>query len=357
MSPRDSNQGNEDRESVLRLQRKRSRDRHSQRQARERTKTRLAFLESLVKEMTDQEASGNTATLLQEFTEVKQQRDQLAKAFEAVAKIMSANQLPALQPTPLSIESVAGGTQETLQITCTAAPSADDVSSHTEDSLFHDGHLLESGGLQPQFTGSQSILMEPTASESVGLDPLYFSQEDAATLATIDASAGALAHHENPSPGSSLWEQVSLDPPCQTTCECYDTRPGSRHNGEKSMWRRANEKLADTYGLDPSLHWTLDNIDEDLPVRAVLDGWDSAANFWGMETLPPLWQILRGVDEILFAHDSGKVERLAILKLLYLRLVFLREPCLERLQKIPPWYNRRYARAFCAQTPSRLRCD
>jgi hypothetical protein len=59
-------------------------------------------------------------------------------------------------------------------------------------------------------------------------------------------------------------------------------------------------------------------MNEDFPVRAALDDWDSAMRYWNMTHLA----ISRGLDEVLFA-DCGKVERLAVLRLVHLRLRFL----------------------------------
>ena len=83
-----------------------------------------------------------------------------------------------------------------------------------------------------------------------------------------------------------------------------------------------------------------DDLEEDIPIRAVIQGWDAAARSAG-GTLPPSWRKLRRIDEMLFS-TCGKTERLAILQIMHSLLVYHVEPRPERRAKLPEWYLARY---------------
>src|ERR1700742_2385972 len=67
---------------------KREIDRRCQRQARERTKTRIAYLEGLVEDFRRQDSSGQLATLLKQLKEVEEERDVMAKTLKDIQKAM-----------------------------------------------------------------------------------------------------------------------------------------------------------------------------------------------------------------------------------------------------------------------------
>jgi hypothetical protein len=83
-------------------------------------------------------------------------------------------------------------------------------------------------------------------------------------------------------------------------------------------------------------------MNDDIPIRAVLNGWSAVLEFWGLTQLPLVWEILRGMDEALFAHNSGSVERMAALRIVYRRIAFLCDPMNEEHADLPSWYHPRF---------------
>ena len=65
---------------------KREIDRKCQRQARERTKTRIAYLEGLVEDFRQQDSSGQMATLMKQLKEMESERDVMAKTIKDIQK-------------------------------------------------------------------------------------------------------------------------------------------------------------------------------------------------------------------------------------------------------------------------------
>jgi hypothetical protein len=76
---------------------------------------------------------------------------------------------------------------------------------------------------------------------------------------------------------------------------------------------------------------------DDVPIRVMLEGWDAVAR---RAPLHPSWQILRRIDETLFAMCPN-VERLAILRAMHTLLQFHTESTSDRYGRLPPWYMRR----------------
>ena len=342
---------------LLRLQRKRARDRNSQRQARERTKSRLSYMESLVNEMTARDGSGSTGSLLRELTQVKQERDQLAKALDNMADIITSSR-PSQQPDVSSSASTSTTTTTQRGHKDRAVRGRDAANialstSHNgllnDDNAFDHDRELEPApqSILPQSADCQQVPMEPRVSDPQFslLQTTRVPEEQLLSLAGAFSSSRsqpvANIYPVEPVADLSRHGFDPIFPSSGTMCEC-NAPPQTRHPFQKSLWRSTNDVFLNTFqlGYSGSNH-AEEEMDEDLMVRAVVDGWDAAMEYWNLTHLPPCWQILRGLDEVLFAHDSNKLQRLANIKLVHLRLRFLLAPSPGHLVKIPPWYHRR----------------
>ncbi|KAH6675803.1 hypothetical protein B0J14DRAFT_587348, partial [Halenospora varia] len=78
-----------------------------------------------------------------------------------------------------------------------------------------------------------------------------------------------------------------------------------------------------------------DCLGEDVPIRAVLFGWDALGE---LRELPPFWRNIRQLDEKLL-FDVNTVERLAIFRIMHLLMRFHCDPSSERAAKLPPFFN------------------
>ncbi|PIA99021.1 hypothetical protein CB0940_03675 [Cercospora beticola] len=315
------------------LQRKRARDRRAQRLARERTKARVASLESLVQDIVQSDTDGSNAVLLREVAMVKEQRDQYATALQHIAKFVASHL--ASQTTP----AVSGAQCHILEdLLPSPTPVGASVSlrppspcdQRAEHCIgIHDS--CHASQPTPEHNGSTLLdipaldpLAELTSIDGPRDSCLIAAQGDTAHEPT---DAGTLATHE-----SSMQTEASI-----ATCHCEPAQD-LPDRAPENRWRRVKESLAKSTQVELHKGLLAEAIDDDIPVRAVLEGWHAAEKFWGLTELTLLWQILRGMDEAIFARDSGPVERIACLRIVYHRLVFLCESRPGRNASLPSWY-------------------
>lgn len=303
---------------------KRELDRRCQRMARERTKQRIAYLEELVDNFRKQDSSGQIANLMQQLTDVQKERDELAKTLKSIANSIRSHEV-------LNGE---GG------------KSADD---DVKDEVNSDDVLITGTSIiptainfrKPSLPASDGRIL-PTED---GLpDAALNSSPDEAPLVlngdfVHDVNAGS---DEEPILDSSLASPEVLDPdpvfpkPKQS-CDCCPANhtPGQQPN----LWRYACEALSVRQRLPSEIMKFEDAYAEDIPVRAILEGWDAVETLYG-GTLPPLWQKLRSIDEIVF-HGMAIKERLACLRVMHLLYSYHSEPTQERRKTLPQWYLKR----------------
>lgn len=67
---------------------KREVDRRCQREARERTRSRIAYLENLVEDLRKQDAGGQVATLLKQLKDMQEERDSAIKTLKDIQQIV-----------------------------------------------------------------------------------------------------------------------------------------------------------------------------------------------------------------------------------------------------------------------------
>lgn len=325
------------------LQRKRERDRRSQRLARERTKARVASLESLVQDIVQQDASGSNAMLIQEMASVKEQRDQLAKALEYIARIAATH----AQPSVAASQEV-GNLSDALVPTridgrrsASSNPGGDSGGVHCSPTTRHDpakdtSHFqAEQDYISFADLGMQNSF-DDSAAHTEGLDPCIdtMNTEIQPSIRPVPASCTA----------ESSVESVVL--PYGSACACNF---GKCHpqNGTKTRWRLANENLSKSVNITLQQGSLYEEMNDDIPVRAVLEGWHSVMEFWNLAELPEVWQILRGLDDAMFACDTGAVERIAAYRLCYRRIAALCASSAQGCDSLPSWYLPRFVHAFC----------
>jgi hypothetical protein len=117
-------------------------------------------------------------------------------------------------------------------------------------------------------------------------------------------------------------------------CECH---PANKQS--VNMWRYANEVLTRPTKSSRDLNELEDLAADDTPVRALIEGWDSVERRYGGQ-LPPSWQKLRRIDEVIFGSCNIR-ERLAIMRVMHKLLRFHTDPTPDRCSQVPPWYLKR----------------
>lgn len=294
-SPPDIN--NTTSEVSARRLKKREIDRKCQRQARERTRSRIAYLESLVDNLQQPDGDERSAALMKRLAEVEKERDVLSHTLKGVQKAVF-------------------GLENT-----------------TDKFIKSDNNDIEHSILKSVDFGPSSLVRNNSLTDTSSPTSPPFGEPD---LFPNDRRASQQSRHLSTSAPS---DSTRVDVPTKVlndACECC--RDGSSTMGPpRSTWRFANTTLMDNYKrLSPILPEE-DLLDEDIPIRVVLSSWDEVAQ---QVELPASWKIMRRLDEQMFSK-AGTKERLATLTMLHMMLQYHREPTAERRARLPAWYLQR----------------
>ncbi|KXJ87559.1 hypothetical protein Micbo1qcDRAFT_208174 [Microdochium bolleyi] len=308
--------------AAARRAKKREQDRRCQRMLRERTKNRIAYLENLLEQ---QGTSAQLQTLLKERDEAVADRDRLIQALRTINRVVKTSH-PLLTATA-SYESpgrdLAPNQGQTPQEDTSPAGDAASVaatggfvtdtpmsSSHVPDD-FSDAAWL--AGALEEITGA-------------GAGDLFMPDSTLVPMASFN-----LPPQQFLGPKSDYQSSSTSEP-----CECAPPRPSDSETRPLNMWRFASETLAEPIPWSSEISEIEDALAEDIPVRAIAESWDAAAQSLG-GALPPSWQQLRRIDETLFA-SLGDTERLAIMRTMHSLLVSHADTTLERRSRLPDWY-------------------
>ena len=148
-----------------------------------------------------------------------------------------------------------------------------------------------------------------------------------------------------PNPIDSLTD--AIDTPSVKRKSPDDTLPSSISDRASSptprrVWKIANQKVS-VGSRGREISDLRDCLSEDIPIRAVLHGWDALGN---ERKLPPCWRIVRKLDRTLF-HTFDSIPRLVLFRLIYLLLRFHSDPTPETAASLPSFYNSRSGPRTC----------
>jgi hypothetical protein len=300
--------------------RKRELDRRCQRLARERTKNRIAYLEGLVEDFRAQDSSGQVRTLMDQLADMSKERDLLAKTLQSIQNsIQSHRSLFGNSPQEDDATEIGPQSPEPVHKAATVNIDKEPAQERRASSSSDIQHSPPSKLSPPDATILQksedcdndlsSAPVQPTTPKSLPLDPgdlvpSYYDLED------------------------------PIVPRTNEECECHPVNKTSIN-----MWRYANEVLTKPTKSSRDLNELEDLAADDTPVRALIEGWDSVERRYGGQ-LPPSWQKLRRIDEVIFGSCNIR-ERLAIMRVMHKLLRFHTDPTPERCSKVPPWYLKR----------------
>lgn len=291
---------------------KREVDRRCQRKAREKTKSRIAYLEKLVEDLKNQDVSGRIEKLTAQLSTVEREKQELANKLTAIQKI-SASFRPSLQveESPFHITN----------------------SIFTEDSRL-DNRSGEYGvGGEKLFSPSMPPIAPVTPTASFDQEMISSHEHLIQPIAVPPLDLGHLKDHCSV---INCGNESAL--PGKQTCECARARSETTPLVISNLWRYANETLEEHFSWRGQVDVQDSSSNEDTPIRAVIEGWDAVERTYG---LSPSWRILRRIDENLF-FACGKVERLAIMLTMHLLLQFHSHPTTETFAKLPRWFWARY---------------
>ena len=275
----------------LRRLKKREVDRRCQRQAREKKRSQIVHLESLVDQLRSQDASGQVEALLTKLQKVEQERDMLTKTLKSIQQIMT-NKLPGL---------VEEGEDE----------------GHNNDTAKN--HVL------PSTNGSPSQYDTRFNSRAI------HRQMSRSASGAIVQHRGAAEQQATTS--STMYDWVNPKSSC--CCHVHVDRPaGHRATWQGNYWKFVSEVLDERLDWSDDIRPADDVESEDVFIRAVIEGWDAVAKD---TPLHPAWDMLRRIDEGLF-RPIARAERLGMLRAMHLLIQYHTEPTAQRYKRLPPWY-------------------
>ncbi|KEF56570.1 uncharacterized protein A1O9_06758 [Exophiala aquamarina CBS 119918] len=323
---------------------KREIDRRCQRQARERTKTRIAYLEGLVEDFRRQDSSGQVATLMKQLQEIEAERDLMSRTLKDIQKAMDVHkptkpdQEPPRQDSSSHINSaqVIWASNDIEERKPSIASLCETAPAHLNDQLPEPSQPIDFE--LATFSPSPSVVLP---AQEILFGPQVVRLDSDSPQSTSQALVQSKAFHDPtlmPSSYAKNWDQPLNGCSCQNHHDDF-IMPGKKSIWRGNYWRYANEVLSERFDWPEEVEPTSDAVADDVPVRAVLEGWDAVAR---RGPLHPSWQILRRIDQILF-RSCGQTERLAILRAMHSLLQFHTESTSYRYSRLPPWYNKRPA--------------
>ncbi|KIW19074.1 hypothetical protein PV08_03364 [Exophiala spinifera] len=307
---------------------KREIDRRCQRQARERTKSRIAHLEGLVEEFRRQDATGQVALLMKQLQEAEAERNLMAKTLKDIQKALDLRRPPASHEEPVfldeddkqkpSIESLSDDTPLNFK-----TESEEDVQVSVVSS-FDRTNFTPSPNTNDKPPGT--LLAPPIVQ-------LSCDNPGPKNQALVQCKSS-----ENDGQQLPLWTDHWARPRKSCTCHTFSKPvPGQPVVWRGNYWVYANQVLSQRFGWPKDITPASAEVSDDVPVRALLEGWDSVAK---RGPLHPSWQILRQIDENLFC-TCPDTERLAVMRAMHALIQFHTESTSQLFQRLPPWYMRR----------------
>ncbi|KAL5603612.1 hypothetical protein FOVSG1_006362 [Fusarium oxysporum f. sp. vasinfectum] len=312
---------------------KRELDRKAQRLARERTRSRIVQLESMVDILRQDNKNARIATLMDQLGKVTKERDNLLQVLDSLGS--------------------------TIRRHLSDSTTSEPLSDMTSDSSQHAGLAQSVPITTPRSTSeaSSSAILElpvnPPPPEPFTYDGRNYtvSNEPYPTTLAFDNSIF-------PPPGNGFIPTQPLLPDIHTPpeevdviipkasvlCPCSSpTSSGANfHDVKPNIWRAINEVLVKPTKLSAEEIAIEEYNAEDIPVRAILEGWDSIERAGKMT---PTWRKLRKADELCFTNCAD-TERLAAMRIYHLLIMYHGDSTLERRATLPRWYWHRPSQAL-----------
>ncbi|RGP77165.1 hypothetical protein FLONG3_4680 [Fusarium longipes] len=322
---------------------KRELDRKAQRLARERTKSRIAQLESMVDNLRQSDSNAQMSTLMDELSKVTKERDSLLQVLDSLGSTIRRHlgDSNTNEPSP-DIKSEASS-QATPRAYVPAEPSSSTLPIGTTRAT------SETSGSSIMELPIDTPANHPFAYNSwtfpVSNDPYPASMAFDNSILPQSGQGFMPIQPLLPNlPTPAPEDDDVIVPKASGLCHCSNpTSCGSNYHGVKpNIWRVINETLQKPAKLSTEEMAVEEYNAEDMPIRAIIEGWDSLERAGKMT---PTWRKLRVADEMCFA-TCGNVERLAAMRICHLLLTYHGEPTLARRSTLPRWYLNRPSQAL-----------
>ncbi|KAF4466474.1 hypothetical protein FALBO_6657 [Fusarium albosuccineum] len=294
---------------------KRELDRKAQRMSRQRTKNRITHLESMVAHLKQSDDNTRFLSLMDDLSHVTGERDKLLAALESLTFTIrghiqdatgrtssAAEDIPVTPPHSLSQTQV-------LDTQASSNPATDASDDFIDPQLWLDSDL----GVQDSHTDNSidDALCQPTLSQGVALLP-----------ALLD-----------PTPYNLYQLRDVIIPTPVSECPCI-TQASTNMTSDINLWRAVNEVLGRPLTRSQRDTGIEDDVKfDDTIVRVVLEGWDTVGD---QGLITESWRRVQEVDELGW-KKCGPIERLAVLRFVYMLVEYQSDPSLRRQASLPRW--------------------
>ncbi|KAH8706046.1 hypothetical protein BGW36DRAFT_457370 [Talaromyces proteolyticus] len=298
---------------------KRETDRQSQRTVRERTKTYISYLEKLVTALGQSKENGQFETLIQQLQKEREEKERLKDTMTSIGKLVRGVEI---SDCPKSED--AESTSSSLAVSAT-----------TDFKLYDEMYRVVASS-----RGSDTVLY---GTSSMGELPIQLQvhQQSPGPLPSSLSLSSQLSPILNSGLGQTMPSlTMSVAPTISLPDELF-----TNDNDNMSIFSVVDNAINMVQELGASVISTNMLQDADIAIRAVLYGWVETEGWY---TLDIGWQLLRQFDKCLFS-TAGSVERLAILKLLRLKLRDNVGLGGESSHSLPPFMARRSPRSLSRQ--------
>ncbi|OLN87088.1 hypothetical protein CCHL11_06495 [Colletotrichum chlorophyti] len=315
---------------------KREYDRRAQRAVREKTKNRIAHLESLVDRLSRRNDNTTTASLLAQLSTVTEQRDKLMSCLGTAASTLN-DHIKEIQTQDLE-----GSTSQ-----ATSFPQSvlvDLAKRQTSDiNLATIREPSSVPSIQDSHEDHANAQNDDDTSQDCGENSYHLWGHDTLQVDLPASHIPVATSCSSSSPQLAAIPPQARNPPSapavpELVCQC-SMPPAVRRLSDGSIvsrrtWQARNMILSESPQTTDTALTLEDNDSEDIPVHVVLHGWDSIVS---VGRTSPLWKRIRRLDEVSWS-DCGPQERLALISIVHTLMRSQADPALVWSSPMPPWY-------------------
>ncbi|KAL9562735.1 hypothetical protein ACKAV7_013299 [Fusarium commune] len=333
---------------------KRELDRKAQRLARERTKSRIAQLESMVDNLRQDDSNAQIATLMDQLGKVTKERDNLLQVLDSLGSTIRRHIGDTTNATTTSEQR----SETKSESPAYAGPAQPQSQSQSQSQSTSNEQIVPIMTQRAASETSNSTVLELPINHPPPHDPFTYDGWNYAVTTEHYPTTMAFDNSILPPAGNGFIPIQPLLPNLPPTPEeddviipkasvlCHCSSPTScasgYHDVKPNIWRAINEVLVKPTKLSAEEMAIEEYNAEDIPVRAMIEGWDSIERAGKMT---PTWRKLRRADELCFTNCAN-TERLAAMRICHLLITYHGDPSMERRATLPRWYLNRPSQAL-----------
>jgi len=315
---------------------KRELDRKAQRLARERTKSRIAQLESMVDNLRQSDSNSQIASLMDELGRITKERDNLLQVLDSLGSTIRRHLGDASttnEPSPDTKSEASSSATTKLPVPTASSNSTAPINLTRADSETSSSAITE----LPMDAPPTDPFAYTAWTYPISNDPYPTSMAFDNTI--LPPSGHGFMPIIAPLLPAPAEENDVIVPKAPVLCHCSSpTSCASTYHGVKpNIWRAINETLQKPTKLSAEEMAVEEYGAEDMPIRAIVEGWDSLERAGKMTAT---WRKLRVADELCFAN-CGNTERLAAMRICHMLITYHGDPTLARRATLPRWYLNR----------------